>query len=96
MRETIKGIACGLGCCLGWAVIIAGCLWLWDRTKREGEAKAEAVRVEQANREAAQRRYDEDLIRLQIQLQSRAQRLENDRILEEQRRMLLQIQAVRR
>jgi hypothetical protein len=95
MKETIKGIAAGIGGCLCWAVMIAGCLWLWDSAKREGEAKAEAARIARENREIAQRNYDEAMIRYQIGLQERAQRLENDRILEEQERMLMRVQPMR-
>lgn len=47
MKETIKEIAGGIGCCLVWVVIIGGCIWLWDSAKRRGEATAERIRQEQ-------------------------------------------------
>jgi hypothetical protein len=91
MKETIKGIAGGIGCCLGWALIIwAGVAW-WQNAGRESEARVEAQRIEQQNRENAQWNYDQALVRYQIQLQ----RQENDRILEEQERMLLRVQPMR-
>ncbi len=85
MRETIKRIAGGAGCCIGWALIIwAGAAW-WQSAGRESEARAQAARVEQQIREANQWREQQEMIQYQMKLQSR----ENDRILAEQQRMLM-------
>ena len=95
MRETIKGIMGGIGCIAGWAIVLwLAYAWLQDG-KRQSEARAEAERIEQQYqqqiREANQWREQQETIRYQFKLQ----RQENDRILEEQERMLLRVQPIR-
>ena len=62
MKETIKDIAGGIGCCLVWAVII-GAAWLWIADgKRQAEARSEAARLGQQIREANQWREQQEMI----------------------------------
>lgn len=95
MKETIKGIAGGIGCCLVWVVIIGGCIWLWDSAKQSAAAKAERIRQEQwaaeirSSNAAWEARQTEDR-------QFRQRRAEEWRHQEEETdRMLLRLELMR-